>query len=262
MSGFIGGLTGSSSPPQLVVFSQLDLTKGSIRGVKVLATIVSNATRLLMLAFNKSQHAAPVNWTVYLSVSAASFLGVTVGSWIREGVNKEVILWCLYWLLWLSSGTIVGAFEPTATSSLRAAFALGTVATVLVVWACYVVPERVSSKLRALYRLITCECFDKADAASAGNSKEIEDTTSTSAHRVLTAKGRVDNSDSGYIALVISPNSQQDLANETEASENDTTYAMYENSTVASVEVLNPRRKGVDATVVPANPNQVIKVEL
>ena len=45
-SGFMGAVVGTISPPQLVTFALLDLTKGSMRGVKVLAMIVPGILRL------------------------------------------------------------------------------------------------------------------------------------------------------------------------------------------------------------------------
>jgi hypothetical protein len=70
--------------------------------VKVPATILANAARLLLLALSGKPVLLLDEWAVYLGVCAASFVGAGLGSLAREHVPKQRLLVMLYLLLWLT----------------------------------------------------------------------------------------------------------------------------------------------------------------
>jgi hypothetical protein len=140
-SGFLGGMMGTSSPPQLIVFSMLSLTKGAIRSVKVLSTTVSNVLRLVLLS---SSSAIPFydNWAVYVAVAAASLLGAAFGSWLRNDLNQDHLLWCLYWLLWFTGAFVIGIFEKQSSEAVLIAFLVGTGLLALLTLFLYLFPRK------------------------------------------------------------------------------------------------------------------------
>ena len=158
-SGFLGGATGTSSPPQILTFTLLDMTKGSMRGVKVFATIVSNVTRLYLFATVKNENGNGGNvdddgeaaialniqeeWKAYLLFCAMSFAGATLGSYLREFIKKDVLLGLLYWLLWLTSAQLVGAFVGGLLSLQAFAFYLATGGISYLCYQCFYHPDRV-----------------------------------------------------------------------------------------------------------------------
>jgi hypothetical protein len=77
-----------------------------------MSTVISNCLRLILLLTNKqaAKDALKVSWIAYILVSIMSILGVAIGSKIREYINKDVLLWFLFWILWITSANIIGIF--------------------------------------------------------------------------------------------------------------------------------------------------------
>jgi hypothetical protein len=151
-SGFLGGMMGTSAPPQLITFSLLSLTKGAIRSVKVLSTTVANVLRLILLSSSTGLQFSE-DWEVYVAVSVASLLGASLGSWLRTDLNKDHLLWCLYWMLWLTGASVIGIFEKKASSVAVAAFSISTVMLMILTLILYIFPR----KSRAIV-LKMCKC--------------------------------------------------------------------------------------------------------
>lgn len=171
-SGIMGGLIGTGGPPQLVAFSSLKLTKEHIRGVKVLATLVSNSLRIaLFIAWGQGE-LFKEKWWVYLSVTVASLVGATIGSWLREYVAGETILKLLYLLLMLSCSELFGVIgkedpdgkpAPVNVGAI-AGFVGGFVVWLLTVWLIYKYPMTVQALTKATKRafvFLFCCCCKK-----------------------------------------------------------------------------------------------------
>lgn len=129
-SGLLSGLVGSGGPPQLVAFTQLRLRKDFIRGIKVLATTVSNLIRLgLFIAWKRSLLREP--WWVYVSICVASILGAMVGGKLRDYLPGEAVL---YVLLFASCGELFGVLDkPTSIVG----FSVGMLGWLVTVWVLY-----------------------------------------------------------------------------------------------------------------------------
>lgn len=132
-SGLLSGLVGSGGPPQLVAFTQLRLRKDFIRGIKVLATTVSNLIRLgLFIAWKRSLLREP--WWVYASICVASILGAMVGGKLRDYLPGEAVLYLLYVLLFASCGELFGVLD---TPSSIVGFSVGLLGWLGTVWVLY-----------------------------------------------------------------------------------------------------------------------------
>lgn len=151
-SGLMAGLVGSGGPPQLIAFAQLRLRKEWIRGVKLLATTVSNVIRITLFAVWGSDIFREA-WYVYLAVALASLAGATIGSYLRQWVAGETILRLLYILLFLSTGELFGALEDAAGIS---AFAVATAAWLVSVGLIYLHPKPVGAACSGARRAVAC----------------------------------------------------------------------------------------------------------
>lgn len=108
-SGMLGGLYGTGGPPQMVAFAALKLTKESMRGIKVLATTVSNSIRMVMFIAVGTHLFHSDAWPSYLGVAGASIVGAALGSHLRESADAEMILRMLYLLLFATTATMFDA---------------------------------------------------------------------------------------------------------------------------------------------------------
>ena len=144
MSGFIGGLIGTSSPPQMVAFAQLGMTKGSIRGVKVLTSVVSNILRMVLLLQSDSSDIIMREWWLFLAMSIAAFLGAAIGSRIRHHLNHEVLLWSLYVILWFCGAQVMRVFSSTDNVSIII-FSCVTFLLCCTLYLCYSYPRCILS---------------------------------------------------------------------------------------------------------------------
>lgn len=151
-SGLMAGLVGSGGPPQLIAFAQLRLRKEWIRGVKLLATTVSNLIRITLFAVWGSDIFKEA-WYVYLAVALASLTGATIGSYLRQWVAGETILRLLYVLLFLSTGELFGALEDPAGISM---FAVATVAWLVSVGLIYLYPGPIGAACSRTKRAVAC----------------------------------------------------------------------------------------------------------
>lgn len=175
-AGFLGGLIGTGSPAQLVVFVNLDMTKGSMRGVKVQATIVSNVIRLLAIAFSGSNAFEADMWPVYLAVCVCSLAGCTFGTWLRLYVNKDWLMVLLYMLLWLTSADLMKV-ETNLTTNFAFLFYVATGALLFATVACYVYPtwvEHTVASLRSSFSFLVTE-KKKTKMASVGGRASVVD---------------------------------------------------------------------------------------
>jgi hypothetical protein len=87
-AGFLSSTMGTSTPPQVAAFAYLDLTRGSIKGIKVFTTLWASVTRIILFALDGEDSFKLAEWPVYASVCVASLLGSLVGSWLRRYTNK------------------------------------------------------------------------------------------------------------------------------------------------------------------------------
>jgi uncharacterized membrane protein YfcA len=163
-SGLLGGLIGTGGPPQLVAFSSLQLKKEQIRGVKVLATLVSNSLRIaLFIAWGQGE-LFKEKWWVYLTVTIASLVGATIGSWAREYVQGETILRLLYVLLFLSTAELFGVFggegKDAASDPINplvvAGFVGGFILWLFTVYYCWSYPGAVGAMMKRSKGLVCC----------------------------------------------------------------------------------------------------------
>jgi hypothetical protein len=93
-------------------FAHLNLSKESQRGIKTIATLASNATRLVLF-MSQTPRAFIDQWPVMISVCVASAIGSFIGSRMWSIVNTETIIRMLYLLLMLTACPLVGDIANT-----------------------------------------------------------------------------------------------------------------------------------------------------
>lgn len=190
-SGFLGGLIGTGSPAQLVVFANLDMTKGSMRGVKVQATIVSNVIRLVAIALTPGSTAFKASkWPVYLAVCICSLAGCTLGTWMRIFVNKEWLMILLYWLLWFTSADLMGV-ENNIGSKFSILYYIVTLALLVGTVICYLNPTEVETSVAVCKR--TCSTDSKQrrkSTAPMGTGRLTSASSSRSLHQSFSSTSR------------------------------------------------------------------------
>jgi uncharacterized membrane protein YfcA len=167
-SGVLGGVIGSGGPPQMVAFAELKLRKDSIRGIKVLATTVANAVRLLtMAAVGGSRIFRADEWPVYVGVAGASIFGTFLGSWLRDFCDGESILRGLYVLLFVTAAIMFDALDSLPTGL---GFAGGGLAWGALIAVTYLHPHEVAAGQRAvtsaLRTALCCGCLRRAAPAA------------------------------------------------------------------------------------------------
>lgn len=190
-SGFLGGLIGTGSPAQLIAFSSLNLTKGSMRGVKVQATVVSNVIRLAVIASSKTNVFNLDDWPVYLAVCVMSLAGATFGTWIRTFIDKDALLIGLFWLLWFTSADLIGVFH-FATSIGAIVFYAGTVVLFSFNILCFYRPRLVGGATEYLQNALCCNALDNGDTfetITARPSKSLRSSTASANLRMSSTSG-------------------------------------------------------------------------
>jgi hypothetical protein len=124
-------------------------------GIKVLATTVSNVIRLYMFATSDSSPFRMRDMLSYICVLVLSVVGTAVGSRLRDLMDTEAVLRCLYALLILSTASMFGVDENPVQFVI---FLACSCAFFAVIW--------------LVYRLPTCEAWQRARFSSLARRRE------------------------------------------------------------------------------------------
>jgi uncharacterized membrane protein YfcA len=163
VSGLFGGMLGTGGPPQIVAFAQLQLAKDRIRGIKVIATTVSNVLRLLSFAVAGGDSLRRKDAWAYVGVTVGCVLGTAIGSYLRGRFDTEGILRGLYVILILSAATM---FNVLKNGGALAAYLSSVVAYVVVL----VVARQHWAMLVAAYHRLRSVCARSAPRPVAHDS--------------------------------------------------------------------------------------------
>jgi len=111
LSGLLGGLFGTGGPPQMIAFSLLGVDKDTIRGVSTVYGMLELGMRVVMFTATDGSVFDGREWGVYLAIAGASWVGFTLGTWLRQWCNTDAIIRMLLLLVFASSGILLGALD-------------------------------------------------------------------------------------------------------------------------------------------------------
>jgi uncharacterized membrane protein YfcA len=121
-AGLLNGLLGTGGPPQMVVFSILEVDKETIRSMSAIYGAFLLPVRAYMFTQAQGNVFNPDDWPTYLSVAVASWGGFLGGTLLRRRADTDAIIRVLLVLVFASSAILLGALED---AGLAAAYVVG-----------------------------------------------------------------------------------------------------------------------------------------
>ena len=119
-AGLLGGMFGTSGPPQMIAYALLALDKDAMRATTFVFNAAEVTLRVLVFALAASLGAASggnlagagdVGAGVFAGIVISTWVGFFVGDWLRKYANTAVIVNVLLVLVLLSSLILLGAFD-------------------------------------------------------------------------------------------------------------------------------------------------------
>ena len=123
--------------------------------MKVPATILANVARLLLLAFSGKPVLVLDEWAIYFGVCAASLAGAGVGSYVREYVPKQLLLFSLYLLLWFTVADLLRVIHHPAEPRAMVFYAASAL-LLLLMTAAAAAPLRFAAVLQRIKNMCVC----------------------------------------------------------------------------------------------------------
>lgn len=129
-AGLLGGMFGTSGPPQMIAYALLSMDKDAMRAVTYVFNAAEVSVRVLVFALAASVGAASGgNLAGAADVSAGVFAGIVILTWagfflgdrLRKYADSAAIVNVLLVLVFLSSAILLGALESVRVASIFAA---------------------------------------------------------------------------------------------------------------------------------------------
>lgn len=165
-AGMLNGLLGAGGPPQMIIFSVLNLGKDIIRAVGVCYGLFELPVRVFMFTSGDG-NIFDVNkqWALYSLTIVAAWVGFLLGNLLRNRVSTDVIIRMLFVLVFASSAMLLGALDNVAIAIPYLLLTPLWAGTCLLLWW---KPVRFAGCLRKKWA-----CSWRRSSGSAGNSDKL-----------------------------------------------------------------------------------------